>query len=85
MEGPDGFAPGIPVCSEARELRFLACGLVGGPPGFQLLVPTLGIAGATDADMRSPYGGMSMGVYYDLLDGLRTAVFYGVLSDQPTA
>jgi hypothetical protein len=78
MTGTDGFVPGIPACSEARELRFLACGFVGCPPVQELLVPALGIAGAADTDRCSPYRGMSIGVPRDLLDGLRAAIFYFV-------
>ena len=79
MEGTDRFAPGIPACFEGGELRFVACGFVGCPPVPDLLIPTLCLSGAADTNMRSPYGGMSMGVHRDLLDCLSTAVFCRLL------
>jgi hypothetical protein len=67
MEGMDGFAPGIPACSEGGKPCVVTCGLVGGPPFFQLLIPSLTVCCSADTDMSSPYGGMSSGVHRDLL------------------
>src|SRR5882724_1914804 len=67
MVGMDGFAPGIPACSEGGKPCVVTCGLVGGPPFFQLLIPSLTVCCSADTDMSSPYGGMSSGVHRDLL------------------
>jgi hypothetical protein len=83
--GTDSFAPGIPACSMGGQLCIVPCGVVGDPPGVQLLVPTRGIAGAADTDRRAPDGGVSTGVHRDLLDGVRAAIFSQVRFDQPTA
>jgi hypothetical protein len=84
MEGTDGFAPGIPACSEGCEACCTAGGPVFGPSCLQLLVPALGVSGAVDTDRRAPYGGMSVDVHRDLLYGLSAAVLSGVPSvNQP--
>jgi hypothetical protein len=62
MEGTDGFALGVPACGQGGESRVVARGLVGSPPGFQLVIPTLHVSCAADTDMSSPYGGMSISV-----------------------
>src|SRR5215211_846462 len=67
MEGTDRFSPGIPACSEGGERCVVTGGFVGCPPVPDLLVPALGICGAADTEVRSPYGGLSMGVHRDLL------------------
>ena len=84
MKGTDRFSPGIPVCSEASERRFLARVLVGDPPFFYVLIPSLRLSCTADTDRRSPYGGMSIGVHRDLLCFLKAAIFWCVRSDLPT-
>jgi len=85
MEGTDDFAPGIPACSEGRELCVVPCGLVGDPPFFQLLIPPLPVCCSADTDMSSPYGGMSIGVHNYHLYSLSAAIFCFVRFNQPTA
>ena len=85
MEGTDRFVVGILTCFESCELCFVACGFVCCPPVLDLLVPTLGISGAADTNMRSTYGGMCIGVHRDLLDCLSAAIFSGVRFDLLTA
>ena len=81
----DGFAPGIPACSEGGKLCVVPCGHVGDPPFFQLLIPSLTVRCSADTDMSSPYGSVSIGVHRDLLDFLSTAIFYCVQCDLLTA
>ena len=57
----DRFAPGIPARVEAREVCFTAGLLVINPPGFELLVPSSRVCWAADAEMSSPYRGVSVG------------------------
>jgi hypothetical protein len=77
VEGTDGFATGIPVCSESGELGFLARGFVSSPPCFELLIPALPVCCSANPDVGSPYSGVSMGVHDALLCFVRAAIFYG--------
>jgi hypothetical protein len=56
----DRFAPGIPARVEAREVCLTAGVLVSSPPGVELLVPSSRVCRAADAEMSTPYRGVSV-------------------------
>jgi hypothetical protein len=63
----DGFAFGVPAAVEGFEVGLLTCVFMSRPLVSELLVPAPGLAGTANADMGSPYGGMSVSVHCHLL------------------
>src|SRR5882724_5664552 len=64
-------APGIPACAEGGERCVVPCGLVGDPPCFQLLIPSLCVCCSADADVRLPDRRMSICSHDHLLGFVR--------------
>src|SRR2546429_6697870 len=83
--GGDGFAPGIPACSEGGKLCVVTCGFVCCPLVPDLLIPALCISGAAETDVRSPDRRMSMCSHDHLLGFWRVPTWCRMRSDRPTA
>ena len=66
-QGADGLTPGIPASMERGESRLVTGCLVSRPPGPELVVPTLAVAGTADTAREPHDGSRSMDAHDDLL------------------